>query len=317
MRQPQHKNRMRARNRRQPNPINRIYESNGPDVKIRGTAQHVAEKYMQLGRDALSSGDEIKAESYFQHAEHYYRIIAAAQEQIQQRRQQQEQRMRGNGRSRSAPSPVAAVPAPESAPALPAPDNGSDGGNGAAPASEPVEETALRSEAAETGETLTVIDVSEERIEAGGNGQDANGNGMREPEPVVQVVDLTDTGAVDETGSLTAGNNGKDGDGARLEAAEDWGSNPPGFLMQPVSLSDLPEDGARTADGDNGAALPEATSADTGATSGEKTAEAEDKTKRTRRTRAARTTRRTRRTTRKTTSSGDTAGSDSASAGEA
>ncbi len=105
MRQPQHKRNVRARNRRQPNPINRVYESNGPDVKVRGTAQHIAEKYMQLGRDALSGGDTIKAESYFQHAEHYLRIIAAAQEQIQQRRQQQqearEQRMRGNGRTRS------------------------------------------------------------------------------------------------------------------------------------------------------------------------------------------------------------------------
>jgi hypothetical protein len=72
--------RMRGRNNRKgPNPLTRSYESNGPDVKIRGTAHHVAEKYLQLARDAQSSGDPVMAESYLQHAEHYFRIIAAAQ----------------------------------------------------------------------------------------------------------------------------------------------------------------------------------------------------------------------------------------------
>jgi hypothetical protein len=66
-------------NRRGPNPLTRSYESNGPDVKVRGTAQHVAEKYMSLARDAQSSGDRVMAENYLQHAEHYNRIIAAAQ----------------------------------------------------------------------------------------------------------------------------------------------------------------------------------------------------------------------------------------------
>ncbi|MDE2385246.1 MAG: DUF4167 domain-containing protein [Alphaproteobacteria bacterium] len=63
------------------NPANKVYDSNGPDVKLRGTAQTVAEKYMQLGRDAQSSGDNVAAESYYQHAEHYYRIWAANQPQ--------------------------------------------------------------------------------------------------------------------------------------------------------------------------------------------------------------------------------------------
>jgi hypothetical protein len=49
-----------------------MYESNGPDVKIRGTASHVAEKYLQLARDAQSSGDPVAAENYYQHAEHYF-----------------------------------------------------------------------------------------------------------------------------------------------------------------------------------------------------------------------------------------------------
>jgi hypothetical protein len=74
---------MRGRNRRGPNPLARSYESNGPDVKVRGTAQHIADRYLQLARDAQSSGDPVTAESYFQHAEHYLRIIAAAQDQMQ------------------------------------------------------------------------------------------------------------------------------------------------------------------------------------------------------------------------------------------
>lgn len=73
---------MRGRSgRKGPNPLTRSYESNGPDVKIRGTAQHIAEKYLQLARDAQSSGDTIMAESLLQHAEHYFRLIAAAQQQ--------------------------------------------------------------------------------------------------------------------------------------------------------------------------------------------------------------------------------------------
>jgi hypothetical protein len=94
--------RMRGRNRKggyHQNPLSRMYESNGPDVKIRGTASHVAEKYLQLARDAQSSGDPIAAENYYQHAEHYFRLIAAAQEQFRQSQpsyQQQQGDMRGN-----------------------------------------------------------------------------------------------------------------------------------------------------------------------------------------------------------------------------
>ncbi|MBN8940546.1 MAG: DUF4167 domain-containing protein [Rhizobiales bacterium] len=80
--------RMRGRNNNRggkgPNPLSRGYESNGPDVKIRGTAQHIAEKYLQLARDAHSSGDPVAAENYLQHAEHYFRIIAAAHDALRQ-----------------------------------------------------------------------------------------------------------------------------------------------------------------------------------------------------------------------------------------
>jgi hypothetical protein len=60
----------------------RNYESSGPDVKIRGTAAQIAEKYTTLARDATSSGDIVAAENYLQHAEHYNRIIMAAQSQM-------------------------------------------------------------------------------------------------------------------------------------------------------------------------------------------------------------------------------------------
>jgi hypothetical protein len=56
---------------------NRPLESNGPEVKIRGTAAQIYEKYSQYARDAQSSGDRVKTENYLQHAEHYFRIMAA------------------------------------------------------------------------------------------------------------------------------------------------------------------------------------------------------------------------------------------------
>jgi len=84
MRNGQKRMRGRGNHRKSQNPLTRVYESNGPDVKIRGTASHIAEKYIQLARDAQSSGDPVAAENYYQHAEHYFRLIAAAQELFRQ-----------------------------------------------------------------------------------------------------------------------------------------------------------------------------------------------------------------------------------------
>jgi hypothetical protein len=93
MRNVQNNKRMRGRNnnnnnnnnhRKNQNPMSRVFESNGPDVKIRGTPSHIAEKYVQMARDAHTSGDPVSAENYYQHAEHYFRLIAAAQEQFRQ-----------------------------------------------------------------------------------------------------------------------------------------------------------------------------------------------------------------------------------------
>ena len=89
MRQGPNKNRMRGRGhgRKSGNSRNQSFESNGPDVKVRGNAQQVVEKYLTLARDASSAGDRINAESYYQFAEHYYRVMTAANE--LQRQQQQ------------------------------------------------------------------------------------------------------------------------------------------------------------------------------------------------------------------------------------
>ena len=73
--------RSRGRGRRPQNNTNRTFDSTGPEIKIRGSASHVYEKYLQLARDANSSGDRVMAENYLQHAEHYFRIMSAAQAQ--------------------------------------------------------------------------------------------------------------------------------------------------------------------------------------------------------------------------------------------
>ncbi|MGJ8529972.1 DUF4167 domain-containing protein [Maritalea sp.] len=80
--------------RKNVNPLSRSYESNGPDVKVRGNPATIAEKYVQLARDAQASGDSVMAENYFQHAEHYFRIISAAQAQAQAQVRQQDERQR-------------------------------------------------------------------------------------------------------------------------------------------------------------------------------------------------------------------------------
>ena len=92
MRQGQQNRRGRGRNnnnnnnqgRKGQNPLTRSFESTGPDIKIRGTPAHIAEKYMALARDAQSSGDPVLAENYLQHAEHYNRIIMTYREQQMQ-----------------------------------------------------------------------------------------------------------------------------------------------------------------------------------------------------------------------------------------
>lgn len=154
MRQGQQGRRGRGRGRKVQNPLSRNYESNGPDVKIRGTATHIAEKYGALARDALASGHVITAENYFQHAEHYNRIIMAAQAQMTPAGGPQPgdgangaggQRSRRGGDSTSQPT-VAAMPEGADAAAAPVEEASAEasdtappekGGNGADTTEEP------------------------------------------------------------------------------------------------------------------------------------------------------------------------------------
>jgi hypothetical protein len=55
------------------------FDSSGPDVRIRGNAYQVLEKYLAMARDATAAGDRIAAENFYQHAEHYYRLINAGE----------------------------------------------------------------------------------------------------------------------------------------------------------------------------------------------------------------------------------------------
>lgn len=83
-------------------PLNRnhVFESNGPDLRIRGTAQQLFEKYLQLGRDATGTGDRVQAEAYFQHAEHYFRVLNAMNQAAQAAQQERAERQRNYEQAR-------------------------------------------------------------------------------------------------------------------------------------------------------------------------------------------------------------------------
>ncbi len=76
---------------------NHVFDSSGPDLRVRGTAQQLFEKYLQLGRDATGVGDRVMAESYFQYAEHYFRILTAINQASQQQGGHQANHQQGNG----------------------------------------------------------------------------------------------------------------------------------------------------------------------------------------------------------------------------
>ena len=115
MRQGQNNKRARGRGRKPQSAANRTYDSNGPDVKIRGTASQIAEKYVALSRDAQVSGDPVASENYLQHAEHYLRIIAHAQAQHQIQNQSQNQNIAPVPGSGAQPSVVNGEDAAEGA----------------------------------------------------------------------------------------------------------------------------------------------------------------------------------------------------------
>lgn len=82
------------RNRSVGNIVNRVFDSSGPEGKVRGTPQQVIDKYNQLARDAQLGGDRVATENFYQHAEHYTRMLAEAQREMEARREEQERQSR-------------------------------------------------------------------------------------------------------------------------------------------------------------------------------------------------------------------------------
>ncbi|MFK7837777.1 MAG: DUF4167 domain-containing protein [Sulfitobacter sp.] len=88
------KNNRNRNNNQGGNVVNRVFDSSGPEGKVRGTPQQVIEKYNQLARDAQLSNDRVAMENFQQHAEHYLRLLSEAQREQDQRREEQERQNR-------------------------------------------------------------------------------------------------------------------------------------------------------------------------------------------------------------------------------
>lgn len=88
------KNNRNRNNNQGGNVVNRVFDSSGPEGKVRGTPGQVIEKYNQLARDAQLSNDRVAMENFQQHAEHYLRLLATAQREIDSKREEQERQNR-------------------------------------------------------------------------------------------------------------------------------------------------------------------------------------------------------------------------------
>ncbi|MEI4195210.1 DUF4167 domain-containing protein [Roseovarius sp. E0-M6] len=88
------RNKSNRNNRSVGNVTNRVFDSSGPEGKVRGTPQQIIEKYNQLARDAQLSGDRVMTENFQQHAEHYLRLLGVAQKEQEARREEQERQNR-------------------------------------------------------------------------------------------------------------------------------------------------------------------------------------------------------------------------------
>lgn len=116
MRQSQKSNRSRGRGNRKGggggNNLNRVYDSAGPEGKVRGTPQQIIDKYLTLARDAQTSGDRVAAENFLQHAEHYQRILIAAMSEQEKARREAAAQATDDGDDQPAAMDVADSPQP-------------------------------------------------------------------------------------------------------------------------------------------------------------------------------------------------------------
>lgn len=85
------------------NIVNRVFDSSGPEGKVRGTPQQIIDKYMLLARDAQLGGDRVAAENFLQHAEHYTRMLSEAQRELAREAEtRRDQHQPGGGQNRRA-----------------------------------------------------------------------------------------------------------------------------------------------------------------------------------------------------------------------
>ncbi len=102
------------------NVVNRVFDSSGPEGKVRGTPQQIIDKYQSLARDAQLAGDRVAAENFLQHAEHYTRLLVTAQREMNERREAQEAQRAAQEAQRQAQQAAQAEKKPTAKPA-PAP----------------------------------------------------------------------------------------------------------------------------------------------------------------------------------------------------
>ena len=95
------RNKNSNRNRQSGNNLNRVFDSSGPEGKVRGTPQQIIEKYSQLARDATLGNDRVAAENFMQHSEHYTRLHAEAEREMDARREAQEREHRERQQARA------------------------------------------------------------------------------------------------------------------------------------------------------------------------------------------------------------------------
>lgn len=110
------------------NIVNRVFDSSGPEGKVRGTPQQIIDKYNQLARDATLSNDRVAAENFQQHAEHYTRLLGEAQREQEAKREQQEQQNRDRQQQQREQQQQNQQP-PAEQPATPAAEGNADQGD--------------------------------------------------------------------------------------------------------------------------------------------------------------------------------------------
>jgi hypothetical protein len=115
MRSPKSRSRAKGNRRPQGNVINRVFDSSGPEGKVRGTPQQIIEKYTSLARDAQLGNDRVAAENFQQHAEHYIRLLAEAMREQEARRERQEAQQNQQTRQENDDDPAEASDPSETA----------------------------------------------------------------------------------------------------------------------------------------------------------------------------------------------------------